>query len=140
MTYISKELEREVRFEAKNRCGYCLGEQRYIFTWLEIEHIFPKAKGGKSTKENLWLACRFCNTFKSSQTHAPDPKTKELTKIFNPRTQNWQEHFKFNRNKSEIIGKTLCGRATVAALQINNDLAVDTRKEWVKVGWYPPKD
>ena len=60
--------------------------------------------------------------------------------IFNPRTQNWQEHFKFNRNKSEIMGKTSCGRATVAALQINNDLAVDTRKEWVKVGWYPPKD
>lgn len=140
MTYISKELDKEIRSEAKNRCGFCLGEQKYILAWLEIEHILPKAKGGKTIKENLWLACRFCNTFKTSQTHRRDPKTKERVAIFNPRTQNWTEHFKFNRNKAEIMGKTPCGRATVIALQINNELAVDTRKNWVSVGWYPPTD
>ena len=66
MSKISKKLDEEIRLEAKNRCGYCLGEQKYILAWLEIEHLHPRAKGGKTVKENLWLACTYCNTFKSS--------------------------------------------------------------------------
>ena len=117
----------------------CLGEQRYVLAWLEIEHILPKAKGGQTVPENLWLACRFCNTFKGSQTHGRDTKTKKKTALFNPRTQIWKNHFAFSQDKAQIIGKTACGRATVAALQINNELALETRKNWVSVGWYPPQ-
>jgi hypothetical protein len=39
-----------------------------------------------------------------------------------------------------ILGKTPCGRATIEALQLNNDTAVEVRREWVSVGWHPPKD
>jgi hypothetical protein len=53
-----------------------LGEQKYILAWLEIEHLCPRAKGGTSAKETLWLACPFCNTFKSSNIRGTDPKTK----------------------------------------------------------------
>jgi len=53
MSDLPKKLEKEIRSEAKNRCGYCLGEQKYIFAWLEIEHLFPRSKGGKSDRENL---------------------------------------------------------------------------------------
>jgi hypothetical protein len=108
--------------------------------WLEVEHIQPSAKGGKTVKENLWLACTFCNTFKSSNTHARDPKTKRKTLLFNPRKQKWRNHFDFDRDGATIIGKTVCGRATVIALKINNELALETRKHWVGVGWYPPKE
>ncbi|HSK71542.1 MAG TPA: hypothetical protein VK892_07600 [Pyrinomonadaceae bacterium] len=40
MSLLPKKLDEEIRSEAKNRCGYCLGEQKYILAWLEIEHIF----------------------------------------------------------------------------------------------------
>jgi hypothetical protein len=140
MSKISKKLDAEIRLEAKNRCGYCLGEQRYILAWLEIEHLYPRSQGGKTVKENLWLACTYCNTFKSSQTHGIDPKTKKEVPLFNPRKQIWKKHFEFDSDKATIIGKTICGRATVEALQINYALALDTRKHWVGVGWYPPKD
>ncbi len=140
MSKISKKLDTEIRLEAKNRCGYCLGEQKYILAWLEIEHIYPRAIGGKTVKENLWLACTYCNTFKSSQTQGIDPNTKRKVPLFNPRTQIWKNNFEFGSDQSTIIGKTVCGRATVNALKINNELALDTRKHWVGVGWYPPKD
>jgi len=139
MSKLPESLDKKIRIEAKNRCGYCLGEQKYILAWLEIEHISPCAKGGKTVEENLWLACRFCNTFKSSQTHGIDSKTKRKVSLFNPRMQKWKNHFEFSSDKTRIIGKTMCGRATVTALQLNNKLALDTRKHWVSVGWYPPK-
>ena len=31
MSEVSKKLAGEIRRDAKNRCGYCLGEQQYIF-------------------------------------------------------------------------------------------------------------
>jgi len=140
MSELPKIFDGEIRIEAKNRCGYCLGEQKYILAWLEIEHLHPRAKGGKTVKENLWLACPFCNTFKSSQTHGTDPQTKRKVLLFNPRTQIWKSHFQFHSDGATIIGKTAVGRATVKALKINNELALETRKHWVGVGWYPPKN
>ncbi len=59
MSGLSKKLDEEIRNEAKDRCGYCLAEQKYVLAWLEIEHFFPRAEGGTSEKENLWLAVRF---------------------------------------------------------------------------------
>lgn len=140
MSQLPKKLDAEIRNDAENRCGYCLGEQKYILAWLEIEHIFPRVKGGKSDRENLWLACPFCNTFKSSQTHGIDLQTKRKVRLFNPRTKNWKIHFEFGADNATIIGKTVCGRATVVALKLNYEMALETRKHWVAVSWYPPKD
>lgn len=140
MGEVSKKLVREIRRDAKNRCGYCLCEQQYIFTWLEIEHLHPRAKGGKTVRENLWLACLFCNTYKSAQMHGVDPKTKRKVQLFNPRQQDWKTHFTFAFDHATILGKTVCGRATVSALQLNHELALTTRKLWVSVGWYPPQN
>lgn len=107
---------------------------------LKIEHIVPQAAGGTDAEENLWLACRNCNGFKGSKTHAIDPLTQEETNIFNPRIQNWNEHFEFNPKQTEILGITACGRATVVALRLNFEQAVEARILWASAGWYPPKD
>jgi hypothetical protein len=139
MSRISGKLDKEIRIEAKNRCGFCLGEQKYVMAWLEIEHLIPLSKGGTSDQENLWLACPYCNRFKSSQTHALDPITQRKVALFNPRTQVWEKHFELGADKATIIGKTVCGRATVDALNLNYKLALTTRLSWVSVGWYPPK-
>lgn len=76
MSYVSAKLRQKIVEQAKNRCGYCLGEQRYIFAVLEIEHIYPQALGGETVEENLWLACPLCNSYKGIQISAIDSVTK----------------------------------------------------------------
>jgi HNH endonuclease len=140
MSGLSVKLKAEIRQKAKNCCGYCLTPQDIVSMSLEIEHIQPIADGGTDEAENLWLACRNCNGFKHAKTHAIDPQTNQTTPLFNPQKQVWNEHFEFDESKTKIIGKTVCGRATVIALRLNFEQAVNARKFWVIAGWYPPKD
>ena len=68
--YIPEATRQRVRVAAGNRCGYCLLPQHLLPFELEIEHLLPTKRGGANDDENLWLACRACNTYKGSQTHA----------------------------------------------------------------------
>ncbi|MBX7171772.1 MAG: HNH endonuclease [Pyrinomonadaceae bacterium] len=140
MSKISDELRQKVAKTAKYRCGYCLMPQSIIPMLLEIEHILAQAKGGTDDESNLWLACGACNSHKHAKTHGFDVSTNQEVKLFNPRLQIWEEHFEFNSRTGEIIGKTVCGRATVEALRMNEEQAVKARIIWVIAGWYPPKD
>ncbi len=51
MSKLPKKLDKEIRNEAKNRCGYCLDKQKYILAWLEIEHIFHALKAEHQQKK-----------------------------------------------------------------------------------------
>lgn len=135
---IPAEVKARVRASARHRCGYCLAHQRYMLLVLEMEHIIAKAKGGSDDESNLWLSCRLCNNGKGTQTHARDPLTGRRVKIFNPRTQCWYRHFKWSEDGTEIIGRTASGRATVVALNLNNEIALVVRRNWVRAGWHPP--
>ena len=138
MSYISDKLRQKIVEQSGNCCGYCLGEQRYIFAPLEVDHLLPIAEGGTDDEENLWLACPLCNSYKGKQTHGIDALTKRKVLLFNPRKQNWKRHFKID-NGIRIVGKTVCGRVTVVALQMNGHLAITVRRNWQIAGWYPPK-
>ncbi|MEL7356833.1 MAG: HNH endonuclease [Cyanobacteria bacterium J06560_6] len=136
--YISAELRTRIRQQAGDRCGYCLSLQKYVWGTLEIEHIILKATGGSSREENLWMACRPCNSHKADRTHGTDPLTDKTVALYHPRQQRWAEHFAWSDEGTHIIGLTPCGRATVKALQLNNPFAVAIRRSWVSVGWHPP--
>ena len=138
MSRIPAKIRAKIRQDFKNRCSYCLLPQIILSSLLEIEHIFPTGKGGNDDENNLCLACRGCNSFKSDRVNGFDSETKKSVKLFNPRKQKWKEHFEFSENYSKIIGKTACGRATVRALQINREQAVSARIVWVIANWYPP--
>ncbi|MFN8372091.1 MAG: HNH endonuclease [Anaerolineae bacterium] len=140
MSSIPQVTRQRLMEQARYRCGYCQAQQQYLNLTLEIEHIQPQAKGGTDEETNLWIACRACNSHKGEQTHALDPITNRLIALFNPRLQNWHEHFTWSDDKTLIIGVTPCGRATIEALQMNHKLAVEVRGHWVHVGWHPPKD
>lgn len=137
---ISDALRARVRAQAGNRCGYCLARQEYVPWTLEIDHIVPKSKGGTNDEENLWLVCHSCNLFKSNQTHGRDPLTGRRVRLFNPRRQQWKRHFRWSEDGTFIIGRTACGRATVAALNLNNLIAITVRRHWVAAGWHPLAD
>lgn len=139
-TNIPERIKVKVRRTAKNRCGYCLFRQRFLPSVLRIDHITPISKAGTNTEENLWLLCENCNRAKSNKTEVFDKKTGKSVPIFNPRTQIWNEHFKWSSDQTKIIGKTPTGRGTVAELNLNNERIVAVRREWVLVGWHPPTD
>ncbi len=93
MSYVSDKLRQKIIKQARNRCGYCLGEQRYILVPLEIDHLLPTAKGGTDDEDNLWLACPLCNVFKGTKTHGVDLQTRRKVSLYNPRKQHWKRHF-----------------------------------------------
>ncbi len=77
-------------------------------------------------------------SYNSDATEAIDPLTGELVALFNPRQQNWKNHFQWNNDASQVEGLTAIGRTTVIALWMNNAVIVATRKRWFAIGWHPP--
>jgi hypothetical protein len=136
---IPAAVQQRVQEAAQHRCGYCLSPQQYVMGKLEIEHIIPRARGGSDDESNLWLSCSLCNRYKGSQVNGVDPVNGATVGLFNPRTQVWSEHFCWSPDGTQAIGLTPVGRATVAALQLNNEVAVEVRRNWVLAGWHPPQ-
>jgi 5-methylcytosine-specific restriction endonuclease McrA len=51
----------EVARRARYRCEYCGYPEAASSTPLEIDHIIPEARGGRTSIDNLALCCRWCN-------------------------------------------------------------------------------
>ena len=138
--YIPVELRRRVAEQARHRCGYCLTQEVVIGRPMEIDHLVPRSLGGLTTEGNLWLACSLCNDHKSNRLLIVDPETGINVRIFNPRQQEWAEHFAWSEGATRIDGTTAIGRATVAALHLNRPSLVLARRLWVAAGWHPPQE
>ena len=54
------------------------------------------------------------------------------------RHYKWTDHFAWDAAGLRLRGLTAVGRATIIALNINNEVVVDARRRWVSVGWHPP--
>jgi len=131
-------LRRRIAHAARHRCGYCHTQEAISGIPLTVEHLVPRARGGCDDEDNLWLSCRLCNEAKGTQTEARDPDSGNIFPLFNPRTQDWQEHFEWRRGGTAVAGLTPAGRATVEALHMNSELQTRARALWVEVGWHPP--
>ncbi len=138
--YVPVSLRRQVRIDARCRCGYCQSAEFISGIKYEVEHLLPLALGGRTVRENLWLACPHCNPSKKDRTEAIDPVTSLVTPLYNPRQQSWYDHFCWSSDGILIIGISAIGRATVQALHMNNDYVVTARRFWVAVGRHPPSE
>lgn len=58
--------------------------------------------------------------------------------IFNPRKQQWAEHFAWSHDFSLIIGLTAVGRVTIHTLRLNRTGVVNLRKLLLLAGEHPP--
>jgi len=106
---------------------------------IEIEHIVPVSKGGSNEETNLWLAYPLCNRYKADKIEAQDPVSGNTVPLFNPRNEDWPEHFRWSEDGLRIIGMTATGRATVSALHLSDDPdALEVRNYWILAGWHPP--
>ena len=132
-------LRQRIAEQARYRCGYCLTQEVVSGVPLTVEHIIPKARGGQTIEENLWLSCRLCNEAKGVLTEAVDPDSGATELLFNPRTQVWTDHFTWSADGTLVIGQTPTGRATAVALSLNSELHVRARAIWFEAGWHPPE-
>ena len=140
MSSVTTTKRNKVRKRAKARCEYCRTSERITGYALEIDHIIPESQEGSSEMDNLCLACRRCNSYKSDHLQTLDLQTGLVVPLFNPRTDRWSEHFTWSDDGTILLGQTPIGRATSALLQINHPLVVHARALWVSAGWHPPKD
>lgn len=139
-TYIPADLRRRVSAQARHQCGYCLTQELVVGLPMEVDHLLPHSLGGATVEDNLWLACSLCNDHKGNRLLAIDPVSGKQVRLFNPRHQNWAEHFSWAEGATRIDGITPVGRATVAALHLNRPSLVLARRLWVAAGWHPPEN
>ena len=133
---ISSDQRELVRDRAGNCCEYCRVSQSGRLVSFQIDHIIAIKHGGTDTEDNLCLACYDCNIYKGSNVAALDPLTQAATKLYNPRQQEWDVHFRINTDAT-ISGLTPEGRATILVLRMNDDERVKQRLGEMSVGEYP---
>jgi hypothetical protein len=104
-----------------------------------VDHIVPESKGGSHDLANLCLCCFWCNDYKHAHTEANDPRAGLLVRLFNPRVDHWEDHFRWSTTFSHVVGITAIGRATVDCLHMNRLTLVRARRVWARHGLHPPE-
>jgi hypothetical protein len=124
---MTDELRQFVRARAQFRCEYCRMPERLLpFHRFEADHIRPEKFAGLTSPENLAWACLSCNRHKGSLVAAHDPDSSELVRLFNPRSDVWEDHFTYRAPR--IVGRTAIGRATLWALEMNSADYIELRQ------------
>lgn len=127
-----------VRQRAAGLCEYCHTSERWQYVSFTIDHIVPLSRGGTDEPDNLALSCFHCNRKKGDRMRAVDPISGEEGSLYNPRADDWQKHFAWSNDGLRIVGITVAGRATVAALELNRERVINIRSADRAVGRHPP--
>ena len=135
MTYIPEALRRQVIERASECCEYCLLPQTVSLYTHEVDHIIAEKHRGETVLENLCLACLECNRAKGSDFGSFDPETGEITLLYNPRQQSWEEHFRLDG--ARIVPLSAEGRVTAFVLKLNDEIRVRARQSLLEAGKYP---
>lgn len=126
-----------VASRAGHRCEYCRAPEAVFNFPFEVEHILPLALQGNDEALNWALACRSCNLRKGVSIEHADPRTANVVRLFDPRKDLWQEHFRVDRTAGVLEGLTAVGRATVDRLRMNSLSQCAARRLWVRLELFP---
>jgi len=126
MPDIEPALREFVRLRAAGFCEYCRISEQFTLAEHEIDHVIAVKHGGQTILENLVLCCTLCNRFKGSDIASIDPETGQLTPLFHPRNDRWDDHHELRNG--EILGTTARGRVTVRLLRMNHPTRLKERQ------------
>jgi hypothetical protein len=125
---------------ARGLCEYCQVPEGFSADTFEMEHIIPLVHDGTNELDNIAFSCGGCNQFKGAKLEAVDPLTQVTTRLFNPRRDLWQDHFRWVAPSFAFVaGISEIGRATVNCLQINRNGCVNLRTALALLGVHPPQ-
>ena len=117
------------------RCEYCRSSEEDSVNAFEVDHIFPIKHGGPTSLENLAYTCIVCNRQKGSDMATSEYPSRQFVPLFNPRTDNWLEHFGFD--DGVIIARSEIGAATIKVLDLNHVERIMERRLQTESGSYP---
>jgi hypothetical protein len=132
------ELCRLVIERAANRCEYCCLSQLGQEATFHVDHVTPVASAGETILDNLALACVSCSLRKAAREKGLDPETAEEVRLFNPRRDDWNAHFRWDG--VYLVGLDSIGRATIHTLKMNRPLVLAIREEEVALGRHAGAD
>jgi len=136
MSGVSDSMREQVVLRAGNRCEHCQLSQVGQEAIFHIDHVVPRVAGGPTVADNLALACVSYSLRKGAKQTAIDPDSGDEVPLFNPRTQVWTDHFRWDGER--VIPLSPAGRATVAALALNRPLILAIRQEEADRNRHPP--
>jgi hypothetical protein len=87
-------------------------------------------------EDNLALACRSCNVFKSDCVSTSCGASQAEVRLFHPRADDWYAHFDV-KESGELVGKSEIGQATVDQLRMNSPAQMAARRLWIQLGLFP---
>lgn len=104
------------------------------FIAFHVEHIVARQhlSQGHDDPAGLAYACDRCNAFKGPNLSSIDPDTGAKVDVFNPRVDEWPEHFAIS--DGVVVGRTPVGRATARLLNMNASRRVQLRLYWLDEG------
>ena len=108
------------------RCRYCGLRQVGQAATFHVDHVVPRSRGGATAINNLVLQCPSCSVRKSNKVDGDDPLTGATVPLFHPLRDQWADHLSVDEDGT-CTGLTPTGRATVAALRMNDPLPKTAR-------------
>ncbi|MGA7729679.1 MAG: HNH endonuclease signature motif containing protein [Chloroflexia bacterium] len=122
---------------AHGLCEYCLSPMNVSPDPFCVEHVVPRSHGGGNELDNLALSCQGCNSSKYNKIAAEDSLTEASVSLYHPRAHNWNDHFAWSSDLTQIVGLTATGRATIETLQLNRPNVVNLRLLLLIAGKHP---
>jgi len=121
-----------VRERAANLCEYCRLPQGSYDLTFHVEHIVAQQHQPNDTLSNLALACDQCNLHKGTKLVTIEQESGQQVRLFNPRTDVWDENFSLVG--AEIVGLTAIGRGTARLLQMNSERRLRLSRQLLSTG------
>jgi hypothetical protein len=133
--YISSATRKLVIARAGHRCEYCRVLEYLSSFDFHADHIIGIQHGGPNTLINLAHTCSPCNWKKGPNISTILEFGGALIPLFNPRTQNWFDHFESINGVLRPL--TLIGEGTIKLLELNTSNKIEERYEMTLAGFYP---
>ena len=134
-TYISRATRKLIMERARHRCEYCRVLEYLSSFDYHIDHIIGIQHGGSNSLNNLAYVCSSCNWKKgpniSTILHIEGP----LIQLFNPRIQDWFEHFEIKNGI--LLPLSSIAEGTIKLLELNQENKIEERFEMILAGFYP---
>ena len=123
---LSEQQKEAVKRRAGYRCEYC-----HITHWeLQVDHIVPRSRRRRGfaaetienidDPENLAAACAHCNRLKDDFVTGRDPLSNREIRLFDPRRDDWDQHFAWSHDYLRLLPLSDIGGATIARLRMND--------------------
>ena len=129
---MAKSRRQVVRDRAGQRCEYCHLPEHGDVQPFQLDHIRAQKHSGANTLQNSAWSCLACNSYKGPNVAGYDPETDRLCVLFDPRRDEWSEHFEWDG--AILAGLTAVARTTISVLRINLPERVSHRRLLMAAG------